>query len=642
MNKVNQKRCFTKSVFAWLLCLSMLLQVLCACKSDPANGETTSQSETGGAIQRYYSGYLDEYRIVRTTALISSDGVYAGKVFAEALSVASGKEFSSVLDTKIKDDGGKEILLGVTNRQESVDAIEALEKNEFSINVVGNKIVIVGENGIALDKAIKYFLANYLYETESVSEIHPYRAKDPDGVIELTEMSEYAYGDSVCTYAGCIQQDFAIDFATGDVYYSMADQFCDSDSVIVRRMPNGHQEYMILTKFGHMETFDIERVGDKVYLWVCSEAADHSASSAAISRFEFQAGTRCEWNYGETFELGTPHHNPSIDIANGYVTNWTNNEVSIYDIDRFLAGDKTHISTVNISFPFYQEHRVTRAIAGGYDLCGSYIYSCWYAEKGSASQTDLYLIAHDLNGNVVGWTTIEYEPEGSNIYREINGIKAEIVNGVPRVFICLSTESAINSRYQSTIVVFSERKLEVVPPMVESKAQLSRVTFDALPQNAISTRWKANNGVLSLKAYGEERLMFDEAAFKGEHYTYESVLTLNGAKYAGMMLAGAANVSNNLDLYNRNRYIGLKISVSNGGKLNIIADTINATYDISAQSTYTLKADVTETGELCVWVNGSLIAELQLTNKYIGGHVGLFAQDGSASFSNTILTYHHS
>ena len=56
----------------------------------------------------------------------------------------------------------KEILIGETNRQESIDAYKVLEKNEWSVSVKDNKIVIAGKSGAALVDAVDYFVSTYL------------------------------------------------------------------------------------------------------------------------------------------------------------------------------------------------------------------------------------------------------------------------------------------------------------------------------------------------------------------------------------------------------------------------------------------------------------------------------------------------
>ena len=52
-----------------------------------------------------------------------------------------------------------EILIGATNRPESIEACEGLTMNEYVIRVIGNKIVIAGGSDIMTERAVEAFLA---------------------------------------------------------------------------------------------------------------------------------------------------------------------------------------------------------------------------------------------------------------------------------------------------------------------------------------------------------------------------------------------------------------------------------------------------------------------------------------------------
>ena len=631
-----------QKILIGLLCLIMLLQAFTACKREPeehaAEDTTTGEVINDSKPKENYSGYLDEYRIIRPNAISDRYAAGACDRLTDALSEASGKEITSVVDNRQKDDGGKEILVGITNRMESEDAMDALDENEFSISVVGNKIVIAGENNIALDRGVKYFINNCIYGLQSVSEIKKYCGTDSYGYVELSDMNQYFYGEQVCSYSGCIQQDIAIDFATGDIYYFSHDQYCKEDAAITRRTPDGHQEYMVLTNFSHMEVCDIERVGDKVYIWTGSQK-DDDGHSKAVSRIEFQAGMRYEWNAGETFELGARFHCPALDTVNDYVSVWGD----IYDRERLLQGVTTPVANIDVTFPYeevgYEGNEY--AISGGYDICGSYQYTCWQTFDKSGNNVIMVTI-HNANSELVDWTIID--TSGIDPNPEVNGIKVEIVDGVPRVFVAIASNYAINRRYITTIVVLSERPMDPVEPTMDSLAQLKVVEHNKLPKNASQTTWMEANGVFSIKAVGNMRLTFDEGAFKGEAYTYETSITMNGAKLAGINLACGANVSDGNTFYKGNNYVGAQILISDSGKLTVkeTEDTVLREYSIPVEAAYQLKVYVDELGTLTVTLNGVELGSVQLTEeKYVGGHVGLFAETGKASFADTRLTYHH-
>lgn len=56
----------------------------------------------------------------------------------------------------------KEILIGKTNRDESVKAGEGLGYNDFVIKKIGTKLVITGGSGISTKAAVEYFINNYI------------------------------------------------------------------------------------------------------------------------------------------------------------------------------------------------------------------------------------------------------------------------------------------------------------------------------------------------------------------------------------------------------------------------------------------------------------------------------------------------
>ena len=58
--------------------------------------------------------------------------------------------------------GTPEILVGLTNRQESIDAHAQLGKNEYIIAFINNRLVIVGYDDAATSEAIDYFIATIL------------------------------------------------------------------------------------------------------------------------------------------------------------------------------------------------------------------------------------------------------------------------------------------------------------------------------------------------------------------------------------------------------------------------------------------------------------------------------------------------
>ncbi|MCQ2427126.1 MAG: hypothetical protein MJ137_01820 [Clostridia bacterium] len=70
----------------------------------------------------------------------------------------------------IIDNDTVEILVGVTNRKQSVDVIDSLSENEWVVKIVDSKLIIAGENDVATRTAVREFIAAYL-EGDTVSKI---------------------------------------------------------------------------------------------------------------------------------------------------------------------------------------------------------------------------------------------------------------------------------------------------------------------------------------------------------------------------------------------------------------------------------------------------------------------------------------
>ncbi|MBQ2241663.1 MAG: hypothetical protein II319_05945, partial [Clostridia bacterium] len=101
------------------------------------------------------------YRIVRPDE--GSDGVkQLGIDLKKALKELTGGDFSITTDFLMpNEDVGEicEILIGATNRPESVEACTGLTADEYLIRVIGSKIVIAGGSDLMTARAVEAFLA---------------------------------------------------------------------------------------------------------------------------------------------------------------------------------------------------------------------------------------------------------------------------------------------------------------------------------------------------------------------------------------------------------------------------------------------------------------------------------------------------
>lgn len=143
-----------KKIIASMLLLTILL--LTSCSEDTASTKIdnisllTEEGEAAFCIVTPYDKNLKES--------------YAGSDLRLSLITSTGARFT-VKSDKLKSSETlesvaleKEILIGATNRKESIEALEGLGDNEYVIQVVGEKIVIVGSDGVMTYKAMQRFL----------------------------------------------------------------------------------------------------------------------------------------------------------------------------------------------------------------------------------------------------------------------------------------------------------------------------------------------------------------------------------------------------------------------------------------------------------------------------------------------------
>ena len=107
---------------------------------------------------------VTQYTVVRSekSGTKSADTLAAAKL-RRAIIDATGCNIE-IWDDWEKDDNSEkyEILVGRTNRPETAQLPENLARDEFVILFTGKKILIDGGSGIAIDRAVEYFMTTYL------------------------------------------------------------------------------------------------------------------------------------------------------------------------------------------------------------------------------------------------------------------------------------------------------------------------------------------------------------------------------------------------------------------------------------------------------------------------------------------------
>ena len=171
--------------------------------SAESNAEVTTESAPQDTSLLIFDETAIYYTIIRS--------VYADDIEVSA-AVTLNRAFRDVcpdeLKTSITDDfvigqkrddvyeiEGKEILIGLTNRKESHDVYSSLEREQYAIKAIGEKLVIVGYDSYATVAAVEYFVSAFLDEKiDGIFEIdanYEYRGEASLRKIAISEEASY-------------------------------------------------------------------------------------------------------------------------------------------------------------------------------------------------------------------------------------------------------------------------------------------------------------------------------------------------------------------------------------------------------------------------------------------------------------------
>ncbi|MBE6630084.1 MAG: MBL fold metallo-hydrolase [Ruminococcaceae bacterium] len=130
--------------------------------------ESCATSLVSGAISlnKPASVTLTGYAIVYPIANDSTP-YFRPRITALSAAIKSATGSTAILRTDDSSIVSKEILVGLTNREESIAAYNSLQGRSFTIRVIGDKIVIVGSDELMTTMAVQYFIHTYLGGTAS-------------------------------------------------------------------------------------------------------------------------------------------------------------------------------------------------------------------------------------------------------------------------------------------------------------------------------------------------------------------------------------------------------------------------------------------------------------------------------------------
>ena len=149
-----------------LIAVFTLFLFSCSADSDTSSQSTESETETAATDEsiNLTSDGNAEYVVVRGDSAEDTE-IDAAVSLYKAL---NGMEYGSFtitsdwLDADAEDSAAsiKEILVGKTSRDESINALSTLEENSYIVEVIGNKIVILGYSSLGTAKAVEDIISD--------------------------------------------------------------------------------------------------------------------------------------------------------------------------------------------------------------------------------------------------------------------------------------------------------------------------------------------------------------------------------------------------------------------------------------------------------------------------------------------------
>lgn len=147
-------------ILGFVLVICLLLSsaaVFSACKQE---GEMKLSRKTA---ELDVSGYSIVYADTVNGKEVTPTFHESIRAFADKVSVAAGKSMSAFSENKSRSKASDpEILIGQTSRPETKTALESITGNGFTVQVIENKIVLVGTSNLLTLAAVEYFENNYL------------------------------------------------------------------------------------------------------------------------------------------------------------------------------------------------------------------------------------------------------------------------------------------------------------------------------------------------------------------------------------------------------------------------------------------------------------------------------------------------
>ena len=202
---MKRTRKILRNVILWFSILSLLLPTLVACQgTETPQPEPPSQTVEKVTTEKKPTPEPPDTEVTLTADnaknyLILMPTSCKDPVKDAALNLFAGLEDAGFKLKNCTYDGGSnsteipedacEILIGLTNRSESMALAKGLRMNDFAIAAEGDRIMIVGGSDQATADGVAYFLEHYVNGQETVSVLEKYFAEGEYDLATLTDIT---------------------------------------------------------------------------------------------------------------------------------------------------------------------------------------------------------------------------------------------------------------------------------------------------------------------------------------------------------------------------------------------------------------------------------------------------------------------
>lgn len=279
----------SKKIFSVVLALLLLVCVLSSCKGNGNKGD-----DTNNVPLENIEVDLSEYRIVYS----KENSSVAKKQASELQAII--KNAVSIEPELTKDDEDnaqdKEILVGMTDREQSADIYKKINGRGYAIGVIGEKIIITAYDGELLSEAFVYFGEAYLKNSNGtkltlsatlcyVSEpvITTDIIKDGEAIYSIVRSEEANYNITECAKGlyNTISQltGVSINLTTD---YLKKGEVADSNSLEILIGETNRPESQQAKETLNSNEYAIQKIGNKIVIIGASDALTVRARDAFI------------------------------------------------------------------------------------------------------------------------------------------------------------------------------------------------------------------------------------------------------------------------------------------------------------------------------------------------------------------------